>query len=518
MGFRLHTAAAAVAAAIAAAAGGGCRETILFTSAPAIGPSPVHDSSAPLTPVFLGLPVDLSELVRLADAALPDRLPAIIEWVGAAACAREGRALRCTTAKVDIGIERAGRPTIVASRGDLTLEIPLRYELVGRGTGRAQHVAEAVSGELTASVDFAVELTPSFVPRIRLKDEVRLSSPVLAVLDGEVALAKHIGPRLRRSIGSAADALAMALAADITRDRVGRAWRALHAPVEINRELRQWLRAEPVQLVPGGFTAAEGGVALRVAILSRLQVFTGDRPSPLPPKPAPELSAGPDAHRTVLRLPAMLPWDGMLSAVREAFAPGETIRTAEVGGTPLGVAVRGLSFLPAREQLGIEFDLEIVEPEALRGRRGTAHAVATPVLRPAASRIELAQIGFPPGTARSRAAPTAGISSSAEAGVAAQLPRLPLAPFATKLGAAAQMDISHVLRDVLPHVNSLFERPLGSSFVLHGRFDAVSVSRVVPARQGFAITFDLEGALMLLPSAGQPERRDDESARDSAEQ
>ena len=80
------------------------------------------------------------------------------------------------------------------------------------------------------------------------------------------------------------------------------------------------------------------------------------------------------------------------------------------------------------------------------------------------------------------------------------------------------MDISDVLRDVLPHMNSLFERPLGSGFVLHGRFDAVSVSRVRPARQGFEVTFDVEGTLTLLPSARPQRARDEETAGSSADQ
>lgn len=517
MGIRFQCATAAAAVVVVMAAAGGCQEPIPLTNAPVIGPAPVEDSRRALTPVFLGLPVDVSGLVRLADAAIPESLPPVVEWIGSAACGREGSAVRCTTARIDLEIERAGAPVVVASRGDLTLEVPIRYHVVGRGTGWAQHIAESASGELTASVDFAVEMTPSFVTRINVKDEVRLSRSAVPVLDGEVPLVKHIGPRLRRAIVPAGDALAAALAAEITRAKVDHAWRALHSPVEINRELHQWLRAEPMQLVPGGFAAADGGIAWRLAIVSRLQVFTGDRPSPLPPKPAPELSTGPAAQRTVLRLPAILPWDRMQSAVERAFPPGETIRSDGPGESPLEVVVRRVDLVPAREQLGIEFDLEVVEPEALRRRRGIAHVVATPVVRPATSRLELEQIGFPNGPDRPRRQPSAGISP-AEAARTAQVPVLSIEPFARKLTASAHMDISNALRDVLPHTNSLFERPLGPSFELHGRFDSVSVSRVRPVRQGFELMLDIGGALTLLPAAPLPRPRDGEVARGNGEQ
>jgi hypothetical protein len=495
MGSRVRSAAAVVTVVLAVTAGG-CQESVQFTQSPPIGPPPPIGPAAPTT-LFVGIPVELSGVARRVDALIPERIATVVEWVGNAACSRRGNsaAVACTTARVDAVIGREG-PVALAVRGErLLLHIPLAYALTSRGVGWAGALAESTSGQVMATASFDVSLTPGLAPTVRLSDEIVLSAPVLGVLDGQMAISKHVVPRLRRLLAPSAEALGTALAAVLTRDRVEQAWRALHAPVTLDRELRQWLRAEPLHIAGGGFATVEGEIIWRLAVSSRLQVFTGERPNPLLPRPLPEVSEVAPERQTRLPLPVLLSSAPLLSNLRAAFPPGEVIRAETSDGVALGVAVRNLAVLPSRGQLSIEVQLEILEPEAWVGLQGAAHFVGLPVVRPEAGLLQIDRIGLA-GTNGRLPARGPGLGTIGRS----QGPRIAPEPFVGRLAAAARMDLALVLRDALPHVNSLFERPHGSAFVMRGRFDEVRITAVAPVMSGFEVTFEFKGGLLLAPA------------------
>ena len=487
----------------------GCKQEVQFTKAPPFGPSPPATVRRDLTTIQIGLPVDLTAAVELADKALPESLGKIVDWIDDAACDRRTRAIECNGVRVDIEVQRNGSVTLaLADDGRLAITVPLKYDLTARGLGWASYIRERKSGVITATIPIDVALNAAFEPDARLKEPVTLSERTVPALKGKIAMARHLDARLKKPLAPVLEAIRLGMGAKDMRATTERAWRALYTPMELNREPQTWLRIEPERIGHAGFVMDGDRLLYQLGIGARVSVANGQRPAPLLPRRLPELTpnsgalAAPAAKRapegrvvdtrTQMHLPVVMSLTPMLAAVRDAFPGSEVHKTGPGTETaPIGVKVRHLSFFPSKGDLGIEMQLDVVEPSRWVGLIGTAHFVGRPVVR-ANGILELEAVQLPDHKARAK-----GAKGAPRAAEPSNVPRIGPEPFDGRIARSARMDLRNAIRDVLPHANGLFDQSLGDGFVLRGRFDEVTVAGVEPVRDGIEITFKLGGSLNL---------------------
>lgn len=507
MSFRFVSPASSALLCLAAMLGlAGCKQEIHFTKAPVYGTAPPLIPRRDPTSIAVSIPVDIAAARRAAAEAVPEKLGRIVDWVHNATCAKRTQWVECAGARVDIDFERKAPARLDISHGVLSVEVPLDYTLVARGLGWARDVSETKQGQLVATMTIDAGLAGDFEPDVRMRDTVGLSEPNLPALKAQVAVGQHLAARLRRSLVPVVEALRRDLAAAGIREQTDRAWRALHAPIELNRGLQVWMRAEPELVQAVGLHADRDGIFYRTAIQARIASFNGQRPSPLLPRPLPALAAEPAGDlRTRLHLPVPIPSDTMLEALRSAFPASEILRTGDGDGPTVSVKVRDANLLPARGLLSVELQLDVAEPGQFFGLIGSAHFIARPVVRAPSALLELEGISFPdqpPARSRS-AAPTQFPASERDRRIArgtaepTRGPRIGLEPFASRISKAARMDLSRLLRDVVPHANSTLGQTLPEGVVLGGRFDEATIASIAPTREGFEVTFELTGALVM---------------------
>ncbi len=479
----------------------GCKQEVLLTRAPALGPAPaaVQPVRRELTVMQLALPIDLQAATETAEAALPQSLGRVIDWLDDAACARRTRWLECTGAKIEGEVERNGEVSLTITEGRLELSVPLKYSLSARGLGWARDLRDQKTGELVAKVPIEVVVASDFETAVRFKDGIVLSERTVQILQkGKFALSKTIDARLKKPLAPVLESIREGVGAKGFKETAEKAWRALHTPIELSREPQLWLRVEPERITGGGFVVDEGKPLFRLQIASRISVATGQRPAPpltrLMPaltKPAAGETIASDG-RSTLRLPIVMGWEPMLEAVRTSFPKREVVKSAlSRDATQLAGQVRTVSFYAARNQLGIEMQLEIKEPARWAGQIGTAHFVGQPIVRNGILEMETVEL---PGQRSVFAPQPKGAPRTVEGQNA---PRIGIEPFGARIQRAARMDLGPALRDILPHANSLIEQPLGEGFSLGGRFDEVVITGVEPVRDGFEVAFSLGGQLLL---------------------
>ncbi len=474
----------------------GCKQEVHFTKTPATGPSPPAAMRRETATVFLGIPVSFSAVEAVAETAIPQDLGRIVEWIDDAACAKRTRWVECNSARVDATAQRNGPVTFEIVNGRPSLKIPLKYQYSARGLGWARDISEAKSGQLVATLSFDAGLSPQFEPEARTRDDLAFDQSAIPVLKGKFPIGRHFGPRLRKAISPVADALKKAISEQGVRDMTERSWRALATPVELAREPQLWLRSEPEKIAAGGFASEGNQILYRIAMTTRITIQRGARPAPPLPRRLPELvRTMPAETRTKIRLPVIIPSEPMVAAVRKAFPAQEILKTDDgPGTTPIGVKVRQISLYPARGQLGIEIELDVVEPRQWFGLIGTAHFVGRPVVRGDTGLLELEAVEFPDQKQRNAAAqrPKSRTSENQQKTL-----RIGAEPFAGRLSRSARLDMRNVLRDILPHANGLLGQPLTDGFSLSGRFDEVVIGDIEPARDGFEIGFEITGHLLL---------------------
>ncbi len=508
---------AGLSALLIAATTGGCKQEVQLTRAPSVGPAPAVAVRRDPTIISLGLAIDLKDAAAIADKAIPDNLGKVIDWFDDAACAKRTKWVECNGAKAEVDVQRNGPASLAAEGGRIVLKVPLKYTLAARGLGWASFIREARTGEVVASIPIEAGLGPGFEPDIRLKEPVVISERTIPVLKAKLALGKSLDARLKKPLGPVTDAIRESIRAKGLRTIAERAWRSLYTPIELGREPQLWLRIEPDRIVGADFAAEGEDLLFRYSIGARLTVATGQRPAPLLPRPLPDISRVPSsaanptralnekpgtekplAERasTELRLPITIGSEPLLKALRDAFPANELLKsTVNPESPPLGTKVRHVSLFPSRGQLGIELQLDIVEPARWAGMVGTAHFLAKPVIRPNGI-LELEGVALPDSGAKPE-------RHDKKAPPPANVPRIGAEPYAGRIAQAGRMSVDNALRDVLPHANGMIEQPLGEGISLGGRFDDVKVIAIEPVRDGFEITFSLTGNLMLRYSAEQ---------------
>lgn len=484
---------------VLAGAAGGCKQDVQLTRPAAVGPAPAVAAPQRREPTTLGfgVPIDLKPAEAIAETALPASLGRFVEWFNDAACAKRNRWVECNGAKAEIDVERNGPVSIAVEAGRITLKVPLKYALTARGLGWAREIQDSRSGELVATIPIDAQITPAFAADVRLAGPITLSEPTIPVLKAKLALGRLIEGRLKKPLGPVVASVRDSIQAKELRPLAEKAWRALHAPIELGREPQIWLRVEPERIAGVDFAGDGGELLLRYAINARLTATTGQRPAPLLPRPMPELPvAAPDRTAaaegmTELRLPITISSDPLLKALQEAFPAKDTLNSSVTAdAVPLASKVGRVSLFQARGQLGIELQLDIVEPARWAGMVGTAHFIATPVIRNNTV-LELDAVGLPDSGSKVLRSPQKQPTPSPN------VPRIGAEPFASRIARAGRMTIEPVINGVLPQANSMIEQPLGNGFQLGGRFESLRIDGVQVVRDGFELTVSLAGNLLM---------------------
>lgn len=487
---------------------GACKQEVQFTKAAPIGPSPPAARKVDETLVHVTVPVDLAPAIALAQTALPDDLGRIVDWLDDAACGRRGRGTECNGARVDIQMTRNGPVTLHAQGADLVLAVPLKYDLAARGLGWARDIREQRTGEIEALIRLDVTLRDGFEPEVQLAETIKLSQPSLSALKGRIGIARHLDQRLRKPLRPVAEAVRTQLAAAGLHPRAQAAWQALFTPIELSREPQLWIRPEPRRIAGLGLTEDKGQLSFRIAIRSRMSVHKGQRPAPLLPRAMPAIERVERADQpaegaaaslvpsvrapSTLDIPVFVSWDSMRAAVRKAFPEGEVIRPIDEGGQlPTAVKLRKIDLFPSRGRLGIEMELDVVEPAKWYGLIGTAQLVGRPVVRKdGVLEVEAIELyGQPTRAGRPRPEPRPSDGTRSV--------RLALEPFGSRIARHARLDIGSLVRDILPHVNGLIGQPIGDGLRLDGRFEGATIVGIDPVRGGFEVVFRLEGRIAI---------------------
>lgn len=478
----------------------GCKQDVQLTRPAPVGPPPPAPPRRDVTSIGLGLSIDLKTATEIADKAIPENLGRIVEWFDDIACAKRTRWVECNGAKAEIDVVRNGPVTLGAEDGRIALRVPLKYTLAARGLGWASTIRDNRDGEIVATIPIDAGVGANFEPEVRLKEPVTTSEKAIPFLTkGKLSLAKGLESRLKKPLTPVADAIRDSIRSRDLRQVTERAWRALHTPIELSREPMMWLRIEPERVTGADFAADGDQLLFRYVIGARLTVVSGQRPAPLLPRPMPDLprsAAAPQAqakNTTELRLPVTVAFEPMLQAMRAAFPANEILKsTPSPEFDPLSTKVRQVSMFPSRGQLGIELQLDIVEPARWAGLIGTAHFVAKPAIQNDGLLV-LETVHLPDHATRPNSAARPAVKTSRPMNA----PHVGAEPYAARIAGAARMSVATALHDALPSANNMIDRSLGDGFSLGGHFDDVKVVNIEAVRDGFELMFQLSGTLML---------------------
>jgi Domain of unknown function (DUF4403) len=490
-----------VALCVATAGLAACKQEIQFTRTPFAGViEPDHRAGE--TTLFLGTPLDIATVITATEAALPGQIARSREFVDDLACdKRKGPYFECIGAVVTTEVTRTGPPTATADGNRLLLTIPVTYDISARGHGWASYLTDRKTGTTSVAVPFDVSLSPTFGLDVRLSGDLIWAEKSVQVLKGKVPLARMADNKIKAQLKIISDELRQALATQPIRDNAEKAWRALHAPVELARGPSLWLRGQPERIYSGGFAMAEGTMLYRLGIDAKVSIHRGERPAPLVVKPLPGPLRQPlakssadgskiEAGQTVLRLPYDVGALALQQALDAAFPKGDLIDTrADSKSSPAKVRVVSASTFPARDKVALELTLDVVEPSRLLGMTGKAYLVGKPIFAADTGILDVREIGFPGAPQKSGKAPEGVVRIGEE-------------PFAGRFASAARLDIGKVIEGMLPRINAMISQPLDETMELSGVFASLHVASVDPIKDGFRLTLELKGTLSILPRSG----------------
>ena len=486
---RIYVVSSALAAVLVSVAVAGCKQEIQFTRTPFAGVIEAEQKAGE-TSVFLAIPVDVAPAIAAAEMAFAGPVARSREFVDDIACdRRKSPYLECIGAVVTSDLARNGAIEASADGSRLLVKIPLKYDIAARGHGWAAHLTDRKTGTVTVGIPFDVSLSPAYGLDVRVAGDLVWSEKAVPILKGKLPLAGMADAKIKAQVKGLTEALRASLAAQPIRDGAEKAWRALHAPIELARGPSLWMRGQPERVFSGGFAMAEGGIVYRLGFDAKVSVHRGQRPAPLTVKPLPgplrQATARADSAQTVLRLPYEIGAVALQEAVAKAFPKSDVIETrADAKTPPVKVRPLAVSVFPARDRLALELQLDVVEPSRLLGMTGKAYLVGRPVLDPETGILDMRDIGFPGAPQKPSKTPDGVLRIGEE-------------PFAGRFAAAARLDIGRVIADLRPRINAMINQPLDDAMELSGAFETMSVSAVEPVKDGFRLILDLKGTLSI---------------------
>jgi hypothetical protein len=482
----------ATAAAILSACKG---QDMLLTRAPVV--ATIERSVKPMeTTLFLAVPVNVETLKAAAEAAIGDKIAKWRAYIDDLVCMkRKNPWVECNGAVVTAEIERAGGIGVAHDAGKLHLTVPLKYDVSAKGHGWASDHTDTKSGTTEVRIPIDAVLGPGYRLDVRVTGEPQWAEKTVPILKGKVLLSQSANAKLKSDLTAAADNLRKAIAEQPIKAETGRAWRALHTPLALARGPDLWMKTEPTRIVGGGFAMEGSGLVYRIGVTARVAVVTGQRPMPHPLKPLPDPVRQAEASsETRLVFPITFNTTLLLEVLRNTFPVGEIIETrADNKSMPVKVATKGVSLVPSRDQLAVAMTFDIVEPRRFQGFNGRAFFLTRPVYDPATGILALTEPAF--------LAAQAGETKPSKPDTV----RIGEEPFAGRIISAGRVIIGEQLKEFLPRINASVEQAIDESITLTGRFDAMKVVSVDPARDAFRVDVELSGAL-LLKSLGPPVR------------
>lgn len=478
------------------------------------------------TTLFARLPFDSTGFLQTLEALLDGGIRSR-EVVENLACdKRRTQWVECVSGTVTAELMLAGRPSLTVDGGRLVVAIPLKYDLTGRGYGWASYLTDRKSGTITAKIPIEVALGPGFRTALRLGRDIAWSGEAVPVLKAQVTMASIADAKLKALLTPALDVLKHQIEDPRVRQLGSEAWQSLAQPIAVMPE--QWLRAEPKRFQSLSFAVnPDGDASLHLGLVARTTLHEGARPESIVPGPMPDPGREPSRFattgggsdrgvETTLRVPLQVSAQSFEAAVRTLFPKGERIETqADHRASPITVRVLDANLRPARDRFALELQLDVLEPQRLRGMTGKAYLVAKPVIDAEAGTIAFEDIVFPPALRAPGARdPAVSDLSARELGARelgarelapqtkAQILRIGEEPFAGRFAASGRILIGDALARLLPQVNQTLAQAREAGTDMGGQFTRVEIASVMPAREGIRILVDLKGMLVIEPQRG----------------
>lgn len=475
------------------------RGEVEFTR-PAPPALPSVDVRAGLSTAYVVLPVDLARVARRAEEAFAMRLPAAESAPPAPCNPRRGAAADCGP-RLEGAVSRAGPIEAVGQGSIVRLRIPVRID----GPAAAPGAAERQPADLVMAFPFSVRFNNAAGNAAGFE----IAQYEDAAADGGAAAARitrQLEARLKPVVAAAIEELRIVLSRLPVKTATERAWAALVQPIELGKGSGLWLRGNAESIGAGELVTAGGSTIYRIGIASRLAVGEADRGAGLPVKRAPVYSQATRTEGSRIRMAVPVPLEPLQQAATLAFKAAGPLETrADRFSTPVRVLVKGTRVYPAARQIAVELDVEAT-PVGGSAVAGKAHLVGRPVLDTASGVLTLADVTFPPAAPRDPGAPRAAASGA---------PRLGPEPFASRLIAAARLDVASNATDAVPRAMHLLNQRLDERLVLAARLAKAEPSAIETSRDGAHLVLDLVGELLLhydgpeerlAVTMGQPEK------------
>ncbi len=469
------------------------KAAIEFTKA-ALPPQGSLDVKAVRSASRLILPVELASLARQADADLPEKLATIKEWLPDAACGKRNVATECTAAKVEGTVSRNGPVGLQVTGSGVKLSIPVKYTLSAVGIGWANSLSEQKSGEAILDLAYAVTMNTLGSLDVTRRDGPPADDATVALMRANVRLSRLVDPQLKAIARSTEDNLRRALAEVPVKAAIAQVWPIIAQPLELGKGSGVWLKTAPETYSAGSLVAEGGKFAYQIPITSRLAMTESEKaPLSTNRQGATMSQAGAPEGPSRVRVAMSVDLETMRQQAQAAFVDGQSFESrADRFSEPVMVKVRDIRVYPATNQIGLQLTVDVTTSKGT-SYAGTLHVAGRPVLDAASGTVTLADVTFPPTSGRSLD------------GQASGLPRLGIEPFASKFAAAAKLDVSRPLADVLRRGRQLLNQRLTDDVRLQSTLtETVPVSFEL-ARDGASLVVELIGDVAVVYE-GAPDR------------
>ena len=452
-----------------------------FTKAALPPPASVDLRAAPSSSHIV-MPVELGALAQRAEQALPENLALVRDWLPDAACGKRVTNYDCVNAKLEGTITRSGHVALQIAPAMIKLNVPVKYALSATGNGWASYLTERKVGETSVEIAFAISVNPAGGLDVTRRDVAPADEAPIGLLKANVRLSKLLESQLRPIARTAEDDLRRALAVLPVKTAVAHAWDALAQPLELGQGSGLWLKGAPDFYTAGAFVSVDGKLTYQIPIATHMAIVEADKGQSNNAKRVANLSqdvapVGPSRVRVAV--PVDL--EAMRQQAEAAFGNGQVFESrADRFSEPVKVKVRSTRVYPALRQIGLELEVEVTTSKGATFS-GKLNLAGRPVLDAAAGTVTLADVSFPPVSAKDAGGQMPGV------------PRLGTEPFATKFASVAKLDVARALAEVLPRAKQMLNQQVGSDLALQSRLtDAVPVALEL-ARDGAWLMVDLTG-------------------------
>ena len=456
---------------------------IEFTK-PALPPPASVELRAAASPARIVLPVELGPLAQRAEQGLPANLALVKDWLPDAACGKRKSGYECVNAKLEGTIGRSGPVALHVEPTMIKLSIPVKYSLTATGNGWANSMTEHKAGEQTVDLLFAIAVNPAGGLDVTRRDVAPADDVPVPLLKANIRLPRLLEAQLKPVARMAEDDLRRALAVLPVKTAVAHAWDALAQPLELGHGSGLWLKGAPDFYTAGAFVSTGGKLTYQIPMASHLAIVEAEKGQSNNTKRVAMLSqdiAPQGPSRVRVAVPVDL--EAMRQQAEATFGNGQVFESrADRFSDPVKVKVRATRVYPALRQIGLELDVEVTTAKGVT-HTGKLNLAGLPVLDATAGTITLADITFPPVSAKDAAAQSPGI------------PRLGTEPFAAKFAAAAKLDISRGIAEALPRAKQMLNQQIGTDLQMQAQLTQAVPMSLELARDGAWLMVDLTGDL-----------------------